>query len=149
MKLSVRGFFELAFVAMLASTSMLQAREVNAGTDDFVVEHTFWVKPGRSIQFSNLYKRIELPKLDALVTAGKLKGYRISQPQFTSGNEQWDYRVTLYWRDAQTAIESSPLDIDRRKSDANGRLEDQLMLELMVDHDEVLLREAVKGAISS
>src|SRR4051794_34936137 len=119
LKLSVRGFFELAFVAMLAFTPMLQARAVSPSNPDFVVEHTFWVKPGRSIQFANLYKRIELPKLDALVTEGKLKGYRVSQPQYTSGNEQWDYRVTLYWRDAQTAIESSPLDIDRRKSDAN------------------------------
>jgi hypothetical protein len=112
----------------------------------FVVEHTYWVKPGRSLQFVTLYKRSEVPKLDAWVASGKLRGYRISQPVLTSSNGQWDYRVTLFWRDAATAIDTATSQSEQRKADANDRYEDQLMLELVVDHNEEIVREVVKGA---
>lgn len=145
----VRHFNGVLALLLLMQVSLTQAKDLAATGTPFVVEHTYWVKPGRSMQFVALYKRSELPKLDAWVAEGKLRGYRISQPQFTSGNDQWDYRVTLYWRDAAAAVEGSPLEIDRRKAEAGGRFEDQLMLELVIDHSEVVIRETEKATGTS
>lgn len=145
MKCGVRVIQGMVLWAVLAAVPVAQAADTAAVEKPLVVEHTYWVKPGRSLQFVTLYKRSELPKLEAWVADGTLRGYRISQPQFSSGNDQWDYRVTLYWRDSAAAIDAARREAERHKADANDRFEDQLMLELVVDHNEVIVRENGKG----
>ena len=139
----VRVVSAWGLVVSLLFAPAMQAKDASA--KPMVVEHTYWVKPGRALQFITLYKRSEVPKLDAWVAAGKLRGYRITQPQFMAGNDQWDYRITLFWRDAESAIEAASQDLSRRKADSNDRYEDQMMLELVVDHNEVIVRETEKG----
>lgn len=145
MKCGLRVFQGMLLWAVLAGVPAAQAADTAAADKPLVVEHTYWVKPGRALQFVTLYKRSELPKLDAWVDEGTLRGYRISQPQFSSGNDQWDYRVTLVWRDAAAAIDAARRETERHKANANDRFEDQLMLELVVDHNEVIVRETAKG----
>lgn len=145
LKCGARVFKGILLSAVLAVVPAVQAADTAAADKPLVVEHTYWVKPGRSLQFVTLYKRSELPKLEAWVADGTLRGYRISQPQFSSGNDQWDYRVTLFWRDAAAAIDAARRETERHKGNANDRFEDQLMLELVVDHNEVIVRENGKG----
>jgi hypothetical protein len=60
---------------------------------------------------------------------------RLSRPNFNATNEQWDLRVTVAWRDADSAM--------GRVSQAKAPLgmEQQIMEELIVERTDVPVQE--------
>ncbi len=60
---------------------------------------------------------------------------RLSRPHFNAINEQWDLRVTVAWRDADSAIEP----IAQAKTQLTT--EQQIMEELIVEHTDVPVQE--------
>ena len=113
----------------------------------FVMEHTFRVKPGRTSQFIALFKKNKLPGLQEEKAKGRILWIRMTQPRTSAGNEQWDFRVTVGWRDAQSAW-----DHDEPARPANGTsrdaqrasIEDTLSDELIVERTDVLVQESVE-----
>ncbi len=105
----------------------------------FLVEHTWWLKPGRSGQFISLFKKTRLPALQAELAAGRLLGIRMTQPQLHGNRDQWDFRLTLSWRDRASALHF----VQTQKPTENQRqsMEEQLRDEMVLDHSEVLLLE--------
>ena len=88
-------FSLLMFVAPLAASAQ-QAKP-------FVMEHTFWIKPGKTTQFIALFSKNKLPGLQAEKANGHILWIRMAQPRTSAGNEQWDFRLTIGWRDVQSA----------------------------------------------
>ena len=133
-----------ASTALLLAACCLFAAPVTArqAQTPFVVEHTYWLKPGRHEQFIALFKKTRLPLLHAERQAGRLISIRMAQPQLVQGREQWDFRLTLTWKDhasAQqfTASQSSP----EPASNHRRAMEEQLRDELIVERNDILLSE--------
>ena len=111
------------------------AQQDSAARAPFVVEQTYWIKPGKELRFIGLFERNRLPLLRTKINEGRVLWVRLSRPHFNAINEQWDLRVTVAWRDADSAME--PI------SQAKAQLttEQQIMEELIVEHTDVPVRE--------
>lgn len=115
--------------------------------DGFVMEHTYWIKPGKTSQFIALFRKNRLPGLQAERDKGRVLWFRMAQPRSSAGNDQWDFRVTVGWRDVQSAWEHAD---SSRAANGNGRqaprqaIEDALIDELIVERTDVLVQESTE-----
>ena len=111
------------------------AQQDSGARAPFVVEQTYWIKPGKELQFLGLFEKTQAPLLRARIKEGRVLWVRLSRPNFNATNEQWDLRVTVAWRDADSAM--------GRISQAKAplALEQQLMEELIVEHTDVPVQE--------
>lgn len=81
------------------------AQQASAVRPPFVVEQTYWIKPGKELRFIGLFERNRVPLLRAALKDGRALWVRMSRPHFNAANEQWDLRVTVAWRDPESAVE--------------------------------------------
>ena len=89
-------------LSALAQPTFAQQR--NAPTDaPFVLEHTYWLKPGETARFMALFKENKLPLLQEEMAEGRILWMRISEPRLRHGQESWDVRLTIAWRNAAVA----------------------------------------------
>lgn len=105
----------------------------------FIVEQTYWVKPGKEREFATVYARTALPRLQALQRDGKILWFRTTVPRFADGNDQWDCRVTIGWRDADDATsypDLTPLPSATGAPSGGASFEQQMLGELLVDRRE-------------
>ena len=111
------------------------AQQDSVARAPFVVEQTYWIKPGKELQLLGLLEKIQAPLLRARIKEGRVLWVRLARPNFNATNEQWDLRVTVAWRDADSAI--------GRVSQAKAPLamEQQIMEELIVEHTDVPVQE--------
>ena len=108
----------------------------------FVVERTYWVRPGKELQFIAMFEKNSVPKLRARMKDGHVLWMRLSRPQFNASNEQWDLRVTVAWRDADSAIERINLSNAQQARDTQRlAMEEQIMEELVVDRTDIPVQE--------
>ena len=108
----------------------------------FVVEQTYWIKPGKDLQFLALFEKNYVPLLHARVKEGHILWMRLSKPQFNAINEQWDLRLTVAWRDADTAMERIALAKSQMAKDSQRlAMEQQIMDELILERTEVPVQE--------
>ena len=124
----------LALAFALAPLSAV-AQQDSAAHAPFVVEQTYWLKPGKELQFIGLFEKNRLPRLRAKMKEGRALWVRLSRPRFNASNEQWDLRVTVAWRDADSALE--PL----AQAKAQLTTEQQIMDELIVERTDVPVQE--------
>ena len=110
----------------------------------FVVEQTYWVKPGTEREFATLYARTGLLRLQALAKDGKILWFRTTVPRFPDGNDQWDCRVTIGWRDADTASsypDLAPVQTAGTTPSTGPSFEQQMLGELLVERRETPISE--------
>ena len=127
-----------SFVPLMAFAQQKPATE----SAPFVVEQTYWIKPGKELQFIELFEKNRVPMLRARVKEGHILWMRLSKPQFNAVNEQWDLRVTVAWRDAGSAMEQ----VSRAKAQVARdtqrlAMEQQIMDELVVERTDVPVQE--------
>ena len=101
----------------------------------FVVEQTYWIKAGKELQFIGLFEKNRVPLLRAKVKDGRVLWARLSKPRFNATNEQWDLRVTVAWRDADSAIEPAA------QAKTQLTTEQQIIEELIVERTDVPIQE--------
>ena len=111
------------------------AQQDSVARAPFVVEQTYWIKPGKELQFIGLFQKNRVPLLRARIKEGRLLWVRLSRPQFNAINEQWDLRVTVAWRNADSAMESIA------QAKAQLTTEQQIMEELIVERTDVPVQE--------
>jgi hypothetical protein len=108
----------------------------------FIIERTYWIKPGKELQFVDLFEKNGVPLLQARIKEGDVLWMRLSRPQFNAGNEQWDLRITIAWRDAGSAMER--ISKAREQVGRNTQrlaMEQQIMDELVVERTDVPVQE--------
>lgn len=133
-----------ASTALLLAACCLFAAPATAqqAQTPFVVEHTYWLKPGRHEQFIALFKKTRLPLLHAERQAGRLISIRMAQPQLVQGREQWDFRLTLTWKDHASAQQFNASQSNPELVSNHRRaMEEQLRDELVIEHNDTLLVE--------
>ena len=69
------------------------------------IESYYRIKWGSSIEFKRLYERNHAPLLREMQRAGFILSMRTDEP-FThmAGDQRWDLRVTITYRDAESAV---------------------------------------------
>ena len=128
-------FITLLILAFALVPLAAVAQQDSAAHAPFVVEQTYWLKPGKELQFIGLFEKNRLPRLRAKMKEGRALWVRLSRPRFNASNEQWDLRVTVAWRDADSALE--PL----AQAKAQLTTEQQIMDELIVERTDVPVQE--------
>ena len=96
----------LLAIALVFGTSTFAAAAQPATTGEPVTtEHYYRIKWGSAGEFKRLYKLNHQPILTELQKQGFIAAIRTDEP-FThmAGNQRWDLRVTITYRDAASAV---------------------------------------------
>lgn len=125
----------LLFLAFVVAPLDASAQTPPAAPAPFIVEQTYWIKAGKELQFIGLFEKNRAPVLRARIKDGRALWVRLTRPRFNADNEQWDLRVTIAWRDAESAAE--PV----MPSKTQLTTEQQIMDELVVERTEVPIHE--------
>ena len=139
----MRTLLILGALVLAGEAQSTRAQEPKQPDRPFVVEQTYWVKPGKERQFVSLYRKTELPRLQREQQAGHVLWIRLSEPIFSSGNDQWDLRITVAWDSSVTAQAFA----DRSSAEASqvegqrGSIEETLRRDLIENQTEVLVLE--------
>ena len=124
----------LLFLALAVAPLNASAQTPPAAAP-FIVEQTYWIKEGKELQFIGLFEKTRAPVLGGRIQEGRALGVRLSRPRFLAAHEQWDLRVTIAWRDAESAAEP----VIPGKTQLTT--EQQIMDELVVERTEVPIHE--------
>lgn len=94
----------LSISVALFISAPLPAQRVS-GTEPVIVEHYYRIKWGSAGEFKRLYKLNHEPLLAEMRKQGLIKSIKTDEP-FThmAGNQRWDLRVTITYRDAASAV---------------------------------------------
>ncbi|HET6782224.1 MAG TPA: hypothetical protein VFH12_00150 [Pseudoxanthomonas sp.] len=134
-------FITPLILAFALAPMSAMAQQDTAARAPFVVEQTYWIKPGKELQFIGLFEKNRAPLLRAKIKEGRILWVRLSKPRFNAANEQWDLRVIIAWRDADSAIEPVA------QTKAQLTTEQQIIEELIVERTDVPVQEwTVSGA---
>ena len=135
--------FLIALIVALALAPVhTAAQQQSAARVPFVVERTYWIRPGKELQFIAMFEKNRVPLLRAKMKEGEVLWMRLSRPQFNASNEQWDLRITIAWRDADSAIERVSLASAQQAKDTQRlAMEEQIMGELVVDRTDIPVQE--------
>lgn len=125
----------LLFLALAGAPLNTSAQTPPAAVAPFIVEQTYWIKAGKELQFIGLFEKNRAPVLRARIKEGRALWVRLTRPRFNADNEQWDLRVTIAWRDAESAAEP----VIPGKTQLTT--EQQIMDELVVERTEVPIHE--------
>jgi hypothetical protein len=139
----MRTFLILGLLAISVASQEAVGQEQKAPDRPFVVEQTYWVKPGKERQFVSLYRRTELPRLQREKQAGRVLWIRLSEPLLFSKNEQWDLRVTVAWGSSADALTFADRNSAEASQGGNQResIEETLRRDLVENHEETLVLE--------
>ena len=125
----------LASMSLNAVAQQTVVAQPPAAHPPFVVEQTYWIKAGKELQFIGLFEKNRVPLLRAKIKEGRVLWVRLSRPPFNATNDQWDLRVTVAWRDADSALEP----ITQAKTQLTT--EQQIIEELIVQRTDVPIQE--------
>ena len=120
-------------VALVPLTAMAQQDSV--AQKPFLVEQTYWIKPGKELQFISLFEKTQVPLLQGKMKEGRVLWMRMTRPNFNATIEQWDLQVTVAWRDPESAMAQVP------QVKAQLTTEQQIMDELIVEHTDVPVQQ--------
>jgi hypothetical protein len=81
------------------------AQSAPATVRPVTVEYYYRIKWGSLSEFPRLYRKNHQPVLEAMKDQGFITAIRMDEP-FThlAGDERWDLRVTITFRDAESAV---------------------------------------------
>ena len=120
-------------VALLPLCAMAQQDSV--AQKPFVVEQTYWIKPGKELQFISLFEKTQVPLLQGKMKEGRVLWIQMTRPNFNATIEQWDLQVSVAWRDADSAMGQVP------PVKSQLTTEQQIMDELIVEHTDVPVQQ--------
>lgn len=131
-KIKVLTYKKSLFIFLLiAFSSIIYAQKNNDET--FIIENYYKVKWGYAEEFISLYKKNHYPLLKKALEKGDLLSIKLEKPrQHASEESRWDYRVTLAFKNAQTAFDPNLIepykkalypDLEKLKKDEQHRFE--------------------------
>jgi hypothetical protein len=92
----------------LAQTGPAPSRPATRGETPFVVEYYYKAKWGFADEFARLFKKNHLPVLKKQIESGRFLEVRAEKPRYHATEDgRWDYRVTIVFKNAAAAADSS------------------------------------------
>jgi hypothetical protein len=165
MKLRIRGTFlwlralgSTALFAALAAIPAPSAAQTGASATrsatrtetPFTVEYYYKTKWGFADEFARLFKKNHLPVLKKQIESGRFLEVRAEKPRYHATEDgRWDYRVTIVFKSAAVAADSSGEDEIKKQlfpDQETYRREEQRRFELLLAHWDLPLVAAPEVA---
>jgi len=116
----------------------------------FIVEYYYKAKWGFADEFARLFKKNHLPVLKKQVESGRFLEVRAEKPRFHATEDgRWDYRVTIVFKSAAAAADSSGEDEIKKQlfpDQETYRSEEQKRFEILLAHWDLPLVAAPEMA---
>ena len=129
------GLMISACIASLAPPALAQAQ---AKEPPFVVEYYYKAKWGYADEFIRLFKKNHYPVLKKQVEGGRILEVRAERPRYHTTEEgRWDYRVTIVFKNAAVASDSSGEDAIVKQlypDQETFKREEQRRFEILIAH---------------
>jgi hypothetical protein len=113
-------------------------RSSQAKEPPFVVEYYYKVKWGYADEFIRLFKKNHYPVLKKQVEGGRILEVRAERPRYHTTEEgRWDYRVTIVFKNAAVAADSSGEDAIVKQlypDQETFKREEQRRFEILIAH---------------
>lgn len=95
----------LSAVLLLGTAGAPAIAQTPKAAETITMEHYYRIKWGSAEEFKRLYKLNHQPLLDEMQRQGFITRMEAEEP-FThmAGNQRWDLRVTITYRDAPAAV---------------------------------------------
>ena len=91
--------------ALLLLCLTLGGGTITAHAQPSAIEYYYRVKPGYADEFIRLFKKNQYPVLKKQIEMGRILSIKAVTPRVhPNGNERWDYRVTVTFRNAKVAV---------------------------------------------
>lgn len=91
-----------------STTAHAQASAASPQGEPFVIEYYYKARWGHADEFIRLFKKNHFPVLQAQVRSGRMLSVTAVRPRYHATEDgRWDYRVTIVFRDAASALDSS------------------------------------------
>ena len=99
------GLLLLALAVPVGAAAQPAASADNAAAQQIRVEYYYRIKWGSLDEFKRLYDLNHAPILQEMQKSGHIVSIRSDEPfNHMAGGERWDYRVTITFRDAASAM---------------------------------------------
>jgi hypothetical protein len=133
----------LAVFCALASSIHAQAMQARPQDQPFTVEYYYKAKWGYADEFLRLFKKNHFPVLKKQIESGRILRVTAERPRYHSTEEgRWDYRVTIVFKNAAVAMDSSGEDAIIKQlypDQETFRREEQRRFEILIAHWDVPL----------
>ena len=94
----------LAWMQFPIQSARAQTSKTGHGDKSYVIEYYYKAKWGYADEFIKLFTKNHYPVLKKEIELGRLLRVDVAKPRYhTTEDGRWDYRVTITWKDAQTA----------------------------------------------
>jgi hypothetical protein len=99
----------MALVVCLGLSTAGVFAQAGPADQPYVVEYYYKAKWGYAAEFLRLFKKNHYPVLKKDVESGRILEVRAEAPRYHSTEDsRWDYRVTIVFRNAATAMTPNP-----------------------------------------
>ena len=145
----------LAALAAIAVPAAAQAgppsnRSGTRAETPFVVEYYYKAKWGFADEFARLFRKNHLPVLKKQIELGRFLEVRAEKPRYHATEDgRWDYRVTIVFKSAATAADSSGEEEIKKQlfpDQETYRREEQRRFEILLAHWDLPLVAAPEVA---
>jgi len=126
-----------------ACFTSVHAQATQSKEPPFVVEYYYKVKWGYADEFIRLFKKNHYPVLKKQMESGRILEVRAERPRYHTTEEgRWDYRVTIVFKNAAVASDSSGEDAIVKQlypDQETFKREEQRRFEILIAHWDVPL----------
>jgi hypothetical protein len=126
------------------------SRPATRAETPFVVEYYYKAKWGFADEFARLFKKNHLPVLKKQIESGRFLDVRAEKPRYHATEDgRWDYRVTIVFKSAAVAADSSGEDEIKKQlfpDQETYRREEQRRFEILLAHWDLPLVAAPEMA---
>ncbi|HEX2799983.1 MAG TPA: hypothetical protein VHQ44_09985 [Thermoanaerobaculia bacterium] len=137
-------------VPAAAQTGTSPTRPATRSETPFVVEYYYKAKWGFADEFARLFKKNHLPVLKKQIESGRFLEVRAEKPRYHATEDgRWDYRVTIVFKSAAVAADSSGEDEIKKQlfpDQETYRREEQRRFEILLAHWDLPLVAAPEMA---
>jgi len=131
----------LAILPLLLVAASSSAVAADAKPAPYAVEYYYKAQWGHADEFARLFRKNHLPVLRKQVESGRFLEIRAEKPRYHATEEgRWDYRVTIVFRSAAEAADSSGEEAIKRQlfpDQETYAREEQRRFEIVVSHWDV------------
>ena len=135
----------LALSVGLAANALAQPAASPEGDAPYVIEYYYTAKWGYADEFIRLFRKNHFPVLEKQLESGRILSISAVKPRFHATEDgRWDYRVTLVFKNAAVAADSSGEDALKRRlfpDQDTFQREEQRRFEILLAHWDVPIAE--------
>lgn len=142
---AIRQMFIVSIAMMMLQGTSAARQSSTSKPDDqpFTVEYYYKAKWGYADEFLRLFKKNHFPVLQKQIESGRILQVTGTRPRYHSTEDgRWDYRVTIVFKNAAVAADSSGEDAIIKQlypDQETFRREEQRRFEILIAHWDVPL----------